>query len=140
MHPIRDKNGEVTMPPCLTHLYDLKTGKPERGRDGEFEERTDACLPPCRLHEKFPDRAEPCPKGTPEKPNTLTPEMERCYEHYLECKEMGPTDEERNDALIRENAVIIGEVLRDADRHEDNLKWESMLTRIELIALRGSHG
>lgn len=52
-----------------------------------------------------------CPKGSPEKPNTLSGENKRAYIHYLECKAVGSFPD---DPIVRMNARLIQSVLDQA--------------------------
>lgn len=98
-------------------------------RDGEtIEERatydqpdgSSPCPPMCR-------RKEGCPKGTPENPNSLSPENERCYEHFRECKAVGQFPD---DPIVRRNAAVIQEIL---DKYERDQK-EGFFTYLKMLA------
>lgn len=58
-----------------------------------------------------------CPKGTPEKPLSLSPKNRRALNHYLECRASVFPD----DAIVRHNARIIRRVL-DQIEHERRQK------------------
>lgn len=107
---------------CLKFLYDDK-GKPVpsreaeiSGKDGKYRERDSSCPPECRT-----DKG--CPKGTPEKPKTLTPENTQAWIHYRECK---ATNSFPDDPIVRRNATIIREIEEYADGLTDRLKHEQI--------------
>ena len=96
---------------CLKFAFDEKTGRMERGRDGQPEPRLGnmgpSFLAPCR------DPNQGCPKGTPENPRTLTEENETCLEHHRECVAIGRFP---NDAVVRRNAAIIRDAESDVEK------------------------
>jgi len=89
-----------------------------------------ACPPQCVRHKNNPQMEHPCPKGTPESQNTLTPEMEDCYQFYRECKAVGSFPD---DAWVRFIASRIAAVEKSIDeeiesgRHQ--LVIEALLRR-----------
>ena len=93
---------------CLKFQYDEDTGlavKDERGGaigDGTYLYRRGPA--PCRL-------PKGCPKGTPEKPSSLTQANRQAWRHYLECKATGNFPD---DAIVKRNGGIIREL---EDRH-----------------------
>lgn len=64
--------------------------------------------PPCR-------RPEGCPKGTPEKPNTLTQDNWRCFEFVKGCQLTGRWPE---DSIVIRNALIIAEIEDEARQRQ----------------------
>lgn len=81
---------------CQKWLYDEQKGKVvERG--GVQVERPAAAPPPCRLHVG-------CPKGTPEKPKSLSRRNQKAYWHYQQCRAVGRFP---RDAIVEQNAAII---------------------------------
>jgi len=91
---------------CEAWLYDDRTGRPiERGGNMVPRPRGTA---PCRL------RANGCPKGAPEKQNSLTEANAKAYRHYQECRAVNQWPD---DATVRKNAAIIRaaeQIARDA--------------------------
>jgi len=81
----------------------------------------DPCfLAPCR----DPDRS--CPKGTPEKPNTLSPENELCYAHYKQCRSVGIFPD---DPVVRRNAAVIHETEESVERAR-KIEFQSTLLKL----------
>ena len=101
---------------CLKYQWDEDKGEVILGRDGEPDERFDACPPPCRTERG-------CPKGTPENPKTLWTATETCYEHYLECRAVG---EFPDDSIVRRNARVIRE-LEDLEERQRQGEFQSVL-------------
>ena len=92
---------------CLDHEYDEQTGiaKTFHGK-------------PLKRHHKNPPLCktpEGCPKGTPEKPNTLTLRNRKAYIHYLECKAVNDFPD---DPIVRMNARLIQGVLDQANEQK----------------------
>ena len=81
---------------CQEVLHDETTGKPVQ-RAGHLVQRHAGCPPPCRMHKG-------CPKGTPEKPKSLSERNMMTYQHYLECRAVGIFPD---DPIVRRNAQII---------------------------------
>ena len=94
--------------------------------DGTLAKRLDfgkgTCPPPCRTNKG-------CPKGTPENPKSLTEDNEQCYQHYCECKAVGVFPD---DPIVRRNAAVIEEVLRQTDQLR-KAKEQSSLMQLMLV-------
>ena len=105
-------------------MYDEDKGERDVGKDGKPMLRIlngDPChLAPCR------DSERGCPKGTPEKPNTLWPENELCYEHYLQCKAVGRFPKE---PVVERNAAVIKEA-EDAIERGREVEFQSALLNV----------
>jgi hypothetical protein len=97
------------------------------GRDNKPDERFSACQAPCRTQRG-------CPKGTPEKPNSLWPENEQCYQHYQECKAVGSFPD---DPIVRRNAAEIRR-LEEADERVRQSEFYSFMAA--MTARRGANG
>ena len=66
--------------------------------------------------------------GTPDAKRSLTPQNERCYQHYLQCK---ATNQWPDDAIVRINAGLIRGVEEQVQRLEQKrtrLLLEAALT------------
>lgn len=89
---------------CLKYEYDDETGK-VRTHNGSPDGR-----PNLRHHKHIPlcKTPEGCPKGTPDKQNSLTLRNRKAYLHYLECKAVG---EFPDDPIVRRNARLIQRVV-----------------------------
>lgn len=93
---------------CLKYEYDDETGqvRTHNGRpDGQPNLRHWKHKPLCKT-------PEGCPKGTPEKPNTLSSRNRKAYLHYLECKAVGSFPD---DPIVRRNARLIQSVVDHAN-------------------------
>ena len=117
---------------CLKYEINIETGIAETDdATGEPLERlpADADHPqgwaPCRLH-AIGKRKEPCPKGTPENPASLTERNERAYEHYKECE---ATNQWPDDGIVRRHAAIIRSVERDFHAHQQEVAMTSILIK-----------
>lgn len=97
---------------CQKFLYDEQTGEPVLNRLDEQRERDAECPPLCRTKKG-------CPKGTPENPNTLTPDNEAAYQHYRECRAVG---EFPDDPVVRRNAELIRDVEDRVQQQREYLK------------------
>lgn len=66
-----------------------------------------------RVFTEKPDCRTPkgCPKGTPERPETLSPANQLCYNHYLRCRATGQWPD---DALVAYHARILAAVEQSA--------------------------
>ncbi len=76
-------------------VTNLETGE----REQVPQPRPQGTVPPC----------ERCPKGSPAQAEEmeLSPKNWQAFGHYRQAKAVGPTDEERRDAIIRRNWAII---------------------------------
>lgn len=102
---------------CLKYEYNEGTGEP-RLFNGKPLLRHSKNPPLCKTRDG-------CPKGTPEKPNTLTPKNRQAYIHHLECKAVYSFPD---DPIVRRNARMIQFVV---DRSNEQKRAK------ELIALMG---
>jgi len=75
---------------------------------GKPQKRHPKHLPLCKT-------PEGCPKGTPEKPNTLSAKNMQAYIHYLECKAVGNFPD---DPIVRRNARLIQQVVDHANEQK----------------------
>lgn len=109
-------------------VHDPDTYLVQLGRDGKPEERSafgvGICLPNCMT-----DRG--CPKGTPDKPNSLNESNQQCYEFYKECRAVG---EFPHDPVVRRNAAVIREVEDLVRNHEQESRHNDL---IQLICFKG---
>jgi hypothetical protein len=67
--------------------------------------------PPCCWCPKQPDEVPPHER-TPATAEELTPENQRAYLHYLECKAVGQFPD---DDLVRRNAMVIAQAVQARD-------------------------
>lgn len=106
---------------------DPKTGRFILGRNKQPELRLldvgKECHAPCRN-----DRG--CPKGTPEKPNTLNAANQQCYDHYRECRAVGQFPD---DPVVKRNAAIIRGIMDEIDR----AKQTDFIDAVIMIAAAG---
>lgn len=94
---------------CLQYEYDEKTGTVVVDDEtGGPLARGDAFPAPCRAHAAG-KRKDPCPKGTPEAPHTLTRQNQLAYDFYLECRAVGAFPD---DPIVRRWAAIIDGIER----------------------------
>jgi hypothetical protein len=79
--------------------------------DGERKEL------PCVRPAKTPPPCRQCPKESPEKAHEheLSEKNWRAYAHYQQMRAVGPTSEERADPIVRRNAAIIDQVVRQQE-------------------------
>ena len=109
--------------------YDEDTGlavKDERGGaigDGEFLFRRGPA--PCRL-------PKGCPKGTPEKPKTLSAKNRKAYQHYQACKATGNFPD---DAMVSQNAGLIAALEAAYDRGQVE-STQRFIRQLSQVALR----
>ena len=105
---------------CKKYLYDAHGNPvPTRaaqitGEDGDYRLREASSPPECRT-------PKGCPKGTPEKPNTLNFNNAMAFEHYQECK---ATSQWPDDSVVRRNAVLIREIEDYAKRIGHRMEYE----------------
>jgi hypothetical protein len=110
---------------CQKWLYDEQTGAIETTKDGQPLARPASgvvSVPPCRQPKNS------CPKGTPEAKRSLTPQNERCYQHYVRCK---ATNHWPRDPVVCRNAGLIRTVEDQVERLEQKnlrLLLEAALT------------
>jgi hypothetical protein len=117
---------------CLRKAFDEKTGLIELSLDGKTELDREARFPaPCRAHAMGLPGYSPCPKGTPEKPKTLTEQNKTALEFYRRCK---ATNSFPDDEIVREYAAIIE--AHDKEVSLDRLKLIAMSCVVEVLAAR----
>lgn len=114
---------------CLDFDYDEKTGRPRKGRDGQYEKRLPNCPAPCRR--AFVDGESECPKGTPENSRALTEANKAAYEHYLECRAVGVFPD---DPIVSRNARVIRDV---EDQIAEKRQAEFEMSVISAVACQG---
>lgn len=85
-------------------MYDEKTGKRVEVA-GKPMPRPRGTLAPCR------QRANGCPKGTPEASRALDERNLRAWTHYQQCRAVGQFPE---DGIVARNAAIIRRAEEDA--------------------------
>jgi hypothetical protein len=83
---------------CAKWMYEESGALCKHPETGEPIRRAPGVSTPCRI------KGVGCPKGTPDAKKSLTPQNERCYQHYLECKATGQWP---NDSLVRRHAGLI---------------------------------
>lgn len=116
---------------CLKYDWDEETGvvRTSRGPNGTPELRLlnmgPSFLAPCR-------NDKGCRKGTPEKPKTLHPINEQCFQHYRECKAVGHFPD---DPIVRKNAVIISEILADIEHAKRTIMERTLINLAARICL-----
>ncbi|MCR9231575.1 MAG: hypothetical protein NXI29_11235 [bacterium] len=113
---------------CLKYAYNDTPGTEGFGKVETHNGRADG-RPNLRHQKHLPLCKTPsgCPKGTPEKQNTLTHRNIQAYLHYLECKAVGSFPD---DPIVRRNARLIQ---RTVDQASEKKRFE------ELVALMGAN-
>lgn len=101
---------------CQKYIYDESTGDVVLNRLDEPRERDAGCPPLCRTKKG-------CPKGTPENPQSLTPENEMAYQHYRECRAVG---EFPDDPVVRRNAAFIRSVEDETAMDRERIKQSDL--------------
>lgn len=91
---------------CQLHVYDETTGRRAQ-HGGRPVPRPAGTEPPCRLPHVG------CPKGTPENPNTLSPDNQRAYRFLQECRAIGAFPD---DPIVRHHAVLLQRVEQSTAR------------------------
>lgn len=103
---------------CLTHDYNEKTGEIETDdATGKPLRRLGPEWAPCRLHAEG-KKETPCPKGTPENPNTLSVDNQHCYEHYKWCEATGRFPD---DPKVMRHAAIIRAIEREYEQEQQQV-------------------
>lgn len=88
---------------CKTWWLDPLTGQVSK-RGGRAQTRPPEAVLLCQTQQG-------CPKGAPEKPQTLSAKNQQALRHYYECRATGQFPD---DAIVRQNAVIIQKALSHA--------------------------
>lgn len=102
---------------CLEFIYDEETGELQTFH-GNPAERVVAA--PCRN----PKHPKGCPKGTPEKPKTLSAKNRRAYQHWKECKAVGQFPD---DDIVRYHAALLQDLADSAAEHKQYQMLAMML-------------
>lgn len=110
---------------CLLFMYEHKTGKLERDKEGKPVRRPPHSKAPCQRGEKESRevRARICPKISPNAGVELNEQNKQALEHYYECR---ATNQFESDPIVRRNAAIIREFL---DAEEARKLREAVMLR-----------
>lgn len=95
--------------------FDARTGKPLL--------RAQGVSTPCRL------KPDGCPKGTPDKKRSLTPQNRKAYEFHKQCEAVNRFPD---DAIVTQNAGII----RRAEEYARRMENKEVISWLKLIAER----
>lgn len=102
-------------------MYDEDEGKVLTGQDGKPYPRPKGNVPPCRM------KGVGCDKGTPEDQHVLSEQNRQAYQHWKECRAVG---EFPDDPIVRQNAVIIQDVVDAHTRAEEFRRMRLMLGNV----------
>lgn len=102
---------------CLKYMYDEETGELQKFHGNLIERVVPA---PCHN----PKHPKGCPKGTAEKPRTLSPKNQQAYRHWKECKATGifPDDD-----VVKQNAAILQDLADSAAEHKQYQLFSMMI-------------
>lgn len=99
---------------CIFFMYDHKTGRLERDREGKPIPRPPHSKAPCEYAKNadVETRKKACAKVSPDFGIELSERNKQAVQHYKECRAVGQFPE---DDIVRRNAAIIRDL---EDRHE----------------------
>lgn len=113
---LRQRHPEVADRPCeicQVYMFDHKTGRMERDREGKPIPRPPHSKAPCEYSKDLSRelRLRVCAKVSPDAGLELSERNKQAVQHYKECRAVGQFPD---DDIVRRNAAIIRDL---EDRH-----------------------